>query len=586
MNRKQRRAMQGQGLRAQGPQTAPLAAAESARRLFGEAVRHQHLGKLDEAARLYRQVLSLEPDHAEASNNLGCVFLAQGKLKEARARFERALVLVPQLFDDFPSIRALLVAVNPMVGEGMKRAAGAWPRRLPVPDLLGPAGIAAAFSDALLARVLESTTVRDADLERLLTSIRRHLLEAVGAAAQDRVEEAVLGACCVLARQCFINEYVFALTPEEAEQAERLKAMLIDAMRQGSRIPVPWPAAVAMYFPLHSLPGAQALLDRAWPAPLTEVVGQQVREPLEELQYRGSIVRLTAIEDDVSVLVRRQYEEHPYPRWVRAASVPAPVTLDEHLRNTFPSAGFRPLGNRDGIDILVAGCGTGRHPIEVALKYRDARVLAVDLSLASLCYAKRKTPAPLAGKIEYAQADILKLGSIDRTFDLIDASGVLHHLADPLAGWRALLSLLRPGGFMRVGLYSELARRDVVAARAFIAERGYRPTADDIRRCRQELLSSPLEGATKAGDFFSTSECRDLLFHSQECRMTIPQIKSFLAESDLRFIGFEFAPQVLQHYRGLFGGDNFMRDLDRWHAFETARPDTFAGMYQFWVQKD
>ena len=586
MNRKQRRAMQGQGLRAQGPQTAPLAVAASARRLFGEAVRHQHLGKLDEAARLYRQVLSLEPDHAEASNNLGCVFLAQGKLKEARARFERALVLVPQLFDDFSSIRALLVAVNPTVGEGMKRAAGAWPQRLPVPDLLGPAGIAAAFSDALLARVLELTTVRDADLERLLTSIRLHLLEAVGAAAQDRVEEAVLGACCVLARQCFINEYVFALTSDEAEQAERLKAMLIDALRQGSRIPVPWPAAVAMYFPLHSLPGAQALLDRAWPAPLAEVVGQQVREPLEELQYRGSIVRLTAIEDDVSVLVRRQYEEHPYPRWVRAASAPAPVTLDEHLRNTFPSAGFRPLGNSNGIDILVAGCGTGRHPIEVAQKYREARVLAVDLSLASLCYAKRKTPAPLESKIEYAQADILKLGSIDRTFDLIDASGVLHHLADPLAGWRALLSLLRPGGFMRVGLYSELARRDVVAARAFIAERGYRPTADDIRRCRQELLNSPLEGATKAGDFFSTSECRDLLFHSQECRMTIPQIKSFLAENDLRFIGFEFAPQILQHYRGLFGGDNSMRDLDRWHAFETARPGTFAGMYQFWIQKD
>jgi hypothetical protein len=42
-----------------------------------------------------------------------------------------------------------------------------------------------------------------------------------------------------------------------------------------------------------------------------------------------------------------------------------------------------------------------------------------------------------------------------------------------------------------------------------------RPTTDDIRRCRQELLSSRLEGVTKAGDFFSTSECRDLLFHFQ-----------------------------------------------------------------------
>src|SRR5216684_4458265 len=103
---------------------------------------------------------------------------------------------------------------------------------------------------------------------------------------------------------------------------------------------------------------------------------------------------------------------------------------------------------RFGLGVLVAGCGTGRHPIEVARQYRDARVLAVDLSLSSLCYAKRKTPAALAQRIAYAQADILKLGSIDRTFDLIEVSGVLHHLADPIAGWRVLLALLRSGGFM------------------------------------------------------------------------------------------------------------------------------------------
>jgi SAM-dependent methyltransferase len=212
-------------------------------------------------------------------------------------------------------------------------------------------------------------------------------------------------------------------------------------------------------------------------------------------------------------------------------------------------------------------------------------VLAVDLSLSSLCYAKRKTPASLAEKIEYAQADILKLASIERTFDLIEASGVLHHLADPTAGWRVLLGLLRPGGFMHVGLYSELARRDIVAVRAFIREQGYRPTADDIRRCRQDLLNSPLNGVAKADDFFSTSECRDLLFHIQERRLTIPQIKSFISENGLKFLGFEFGPQVMQRYRDIFGGDGFMRDLDRWHAFETERPDTFAGMYQFWIQK-
>ncbi len=67
----------------------------------------------------------------------------------------------------------------------------------------------------------------------------------------------------------------------------------------------------------------------------------------------------------------------------------------------------------------------------------------------------------------------MELGSIGRTFDFIDVSGVLHHMADPWQGWRVLLSLLRPGSTMQVGLYSELARQHVVAARKLIAERGY-----------------------------------------------------------------------------------------------------------------
>src|SRR5262245_61477462 len=581
MNRKQRRAMrmQGQGVGVDTGRTSVAA-------LFGQAVWHQHHGKPNDAVKLYKQVLALKPDHAEACNNLGCVLLAQGKRDAAGSWFERALILVPQLFDEFGSVSAMLVAVNPTLGEGMKRAAAAWPRRLPARDLLGSAGFEAICADALLRQVLEATTVRDVDLERLLTSIRLEVLRTASDAAGDGVEDNVLGFCCALAKQCFINEYVFATTPEEAEQAERLKKMLVEALAQDLRVPALWPIAVATYFPLHLLPNASSLLGRTWPAALTDVLAQQVREPWEERQYRDLIPRLTAIDDDVSVLVRHQYEENAYPRWVHAAPVPEPTTIDDHLRNQFPSAPFRPLGSSSGIDVLVAGCGTGRHPIEVARKYKDARVLAIDLSLTSLCYAKRKTPAPLAGRIEYAQADILKLGSIERTFDLIDASGVLHHLADPLAGWRALLSLLRPGGFMRVGLYSELARRGIVAARDFIAAQGSRPTAQDIRRSRQDLLNSPLNGVAKAGDFFSTSECRDLLFHIQERRLTIADIKSFIVENHLTFIGFEFAPAIMQHYRDIFGGDRFTRDLDRWHAFETERPDTFAGMYQFWVQKN
>src|SRR5215510_2909436 len=209
MNRKQRRAMrmQGQGVGADSGRTS----LEAAARLFGQAVWHQHHGKPNEAVKLYKQVLALKPDHAEACNNLGCVLLAQGKHDAARGWFERALLLLPQLFDDFASVTAMLIAVNPALGESMKRAAGAWPRRLPARDLLGSAGFEAICGDALLRRVLESTTIRDVDLERLLTSIRLDVLRRAGdAAAGDGVEDTILVFCGALAKQCFINEYVFA----------------------------------------------------------------------------------------------------------------------------------------------------------------------------------------------------------------------------------------------------------------------------------------------------------------------------------------------------------------------------------------
>ncbi len=159
-------------------------------------------------------------------------------------------------------------------------------------------------------------------------------------------------------------------------------------------------------------------------------------------------------------------------------------------------------------------------------------------------------------------------------------------MADPMQGWRILLSLLRPRGLMHLGFYSELGRRDVVAARALIAERGYGSTPAEIRRCRQDLLETPQRSVARFSDFFSTSECRDMLFHVQEGRLTIPVIKSFLAEHGLRFLGFEFDAAILQKCRALFANAGWsMSDLDRWHEVETEYPDTFSGMYQFWVQK-
>ena len=207
-------------------------------------------------------------------------------------------------------------------------------------------------------------------------------------------------------------------------------------------------------------------------------------------------------------------------------------------------------------DVLIAGCGTGLSAITFAQQAPDAHILAIDSSLASLGYAKRMAGALGFHNIEFAQADITKAAAIGRGFDFIDVSGGLHHLGDPWQGWRALLSLLRPGGVMQVGLYSKLARQNVVAARALIAERGYRPIPEDIRRCREEILAaedgSLLKSASTFSDFFTTNECRDLIFHVQEHQMTLPDIKAFLAENGLQFTGFVLDPTTVQQFTARF----------------------------------
>ncbi|HTM72046.1 MAG TPA: methyltransferase domain-containing protein [Pseudolabrys sp.] len=579
MNRKQRRATTKLGASASANTPDP---GEQIRQILFEGVSHERARKFEDAVRAYRRVLAIDADHAEACNNLGRVLQAQGKTKDASAYYARSLELMPQLLEQYKEICATLFSLLPDLAEALRRQAAAWPRRLSLQDLLND-NFDTVAANPLFLHLLESTPVRDVGLERLLTAMRRSLLNA--AAAGSPVAGHQLSFTCALAKQCFINEYVFAVTPPEAEELSVLRNAIANAITAGAAIDPMQLATSALYLPLHTLPSASALLERKWAPAIDDLLNQQVRDHLRERELRDSILRLTPIEDEVSQRVRQQYEENPYPRWVRAAGQVVPASINLYLREQFPTSAFTPI-NKESLDLLVAGCGTGQVAIASAQKFLGARVLAVDLSLTSLSYAKRRTPADVSARIEYAQADILKLASVDRSFDVIDSSGVLHHMADPFEGWRILLTLLRPGGLMHVGLYSEAGRQDVWAARKFIADRGFGVTPDEIRRCRQELLETPLATVTRFTDFFTTSECRDLLFHVQEARVSIPMLKTFIADQGLKFLGFEFWSSALQQYRSYFTSSGWAwADLDRWHAFESEKPDLFSGMYQFWIQK-
>ena len=164
---------------------------------------------------------------------------------------------------------------------------------------------------------------------------------------------------------------------------------------------------------------------------------------------------------------------------------------------------------------------------------------------------------------------------------------MLHHLEDPLSGWNSLNSLLKPGGMMKIGLYSQLARENIKLCQKEIKEMKLLPNRSDIKSFRNIIINSEKEhhrNLTESADFFSLSEVRDLLFHVQEHTFTIPEIKEMLSKLGLIFCGFE-DPKIKKLFKKSFPENSDIYNLDLWNDIENSDKNIFSGMYQFWCQK-
>jgi SAM-dependent methyltransferase len=242
--------------------------------------------------------------------------------------------------------------------------------------------------------------------------------------------------------------------------------------------------------------------------------------------------------------------------------------------------------------VLIAGCGTGHQAVHWALNAKNAQVTAVDLSASALAYACKMAERYGTGNVEFQQADIQNLPStpgVAGRFHVIECLGVLHHMADPFAGWRALIDCLAPRGKLLVGLYSATARRVVTELKSDPAFPG--PGCDEraLRTFRRALLDRPAEqhgGQLKLGpDFYSASEFRDLAVHVSERCVTLAEIRSFLADNSLAFRGFWIDPAHLDHFHRQFPAEPWPGRLETWEEFEAANPHIFAAMYNFWCER-
>ncbi|HEY7165721.1 MAG TPA: tetratricopeptide repeat protein, partial [Candidatus Binatia bacterium] len=583
---------------------------------------YQREGRLSQAIESYRSALTSGSEVAEIFYHFARALLSSGRTQESLEAFEQAFARDPQgLFDrrecferfrdlqfadsndfwhaelirflqrkDVDKSRYGVAGLRVLIAKPAFRAIHAAATR----DNFEPdrTNLEEVTADDLFGVLLRDTIIAQPEFELILTRLRAALL--VNSPMRVQVPLQFL---CDLALQSFNNEFVFAEPRSETAEVEALIRRIetdshvhatADETLMGGV------ATVAMYRPLSEMSGIERFAQTIEHAGFKRLLQRTVTNVSEERKLR-SVIPVDGMSDDsISHAVRAQYESNPYPRWLSFDHMPA-VSPVEWLRREVPGVNsVTRVGS--SIRALVAGCGTGMEALGLATQIKDSHVTAFDLSLSSLAYAQRMANEMKIKNIEFRQADILNLSALvqketpgksesalrNESFDVVYCVGVLMAMRDPEAGLRALLALVRPGGLLKVGVYSRRARAAVNVAREIIRTKKLPPTPSAIREFRHAIFNSaedsPLRSLLRWRDFYSMSDCRDFLFHVQEHQFELPEIAAILQRNGLKVLGLSKqlpAPAIL-NFRKMFPRDQTMADVEKWQAVEQRYPETFV----------
>lgn len=574
-------------------------------------------GQNTEAEKTFKEALALNENYDKAAANLCALYQATGRLNEALAMAIKAVNMNPSKTNNKIMLTSLIEgssvkSFSAPLKEALthvlqdrnvdqRRAAHNWCALLRLDPAFAPWMKAAqartyddftahllkadfaALNDDFVIAGLQETINCDEDLERLFTYLRRYLLEMIADMDLPPDDEEMGAFPYALAEQCFYNDYVFFLSDIEKEWLEKLheKIEALKTVKEEHHLPL---AVYAACRPLSHLNNAATIESAAGESGndrLRMLTGAQITAPRQEAEIAKTIVTIGNLARDESAAFMEAYEQNPYPRWKSCDMAQNPL---DHLQD-------KNLRDKQRPQVLVAGCGTGRHAIGASQRYRHADILAVDFSRPALAYAVRKTRELGIKNITYKQADILELDECgENSFDAVECIGTLHHMRDPLAGWAALNKRLKPGGSIIIGTYSKAARQGIEATRAFTGKEGFDATPDGIRAARQAIFGlpagDPARDVVSYIDFYTLSECRFHIMDIEEHPLTLPEIGAFMAENNLRLERFYgIAPAYVALYKERHPDDAAMTNLENWHELEQEHPALFGAMYQFIARK-
>lgn len=454
-------------------------------------------------------------------------------------------------------------------------------------------GSAAQFEELancpLFIATLKKSLIKNELLEKLIMAVRHELLSHSTSSGQ--LSQANIPLCNAIAIYGLRNEYILPKTSGEKNMVNAIKSIIDQSIMQTGCTPLDISGALlllSMYESWQELTQFKSLMafeNDAWPD-MTYAIKKMYDDILISEQYTFDVLGQMA--ETERHAVKAQYERFPYPRW-QNLDFNKVTNYGVALQHEYPNFSVPNSIFNNHLNILIAGCGTGRHALTVAKYFSQVNVLALDISQQSLAYAQKKSIELSIKNIEFKLADLTKLPRLDRKFDIIECSGVLHHIRFYKKALQNLLQNLKPNGLIKISLYSKRARQSVNQVREIFKEDGLLNNEHKIQVIRQAVMQSEnidnLNSITESDDFYSMSGTVDLLFHEFERQFTPLDLKKLCEEHQLNWLGFSNIPYKIRNdFFALHGKNTNLQDLKKWEEFERIYPNSFPQMYQFYCQ--
>ena len=252
-----------------------------------------------------------------------------------------------------------------------------------------------------------------------------------------------------------------------------------------------------------------------------------------EIFERGVEARATNVSADP---VCEFYTSHPYPTPVE--TLERGMWHDENVHRAEHHLLWPDKEYRADQDVLIAGCGTSQ-AASFALSHPAARVVGVDVSATSIEHHEKLKRKYRLTNLEMRQWPVERIGDLDERFDVIVCTGVLHHLADPDAGLRALRSALKPDGAMYLLVYAPYGRAGVYVLQEYCRTLGIGTSKQEVNDLAAALQVLPQHHplfAAQGGsrEFLAGDPLADALLNPRERSYSVPQLFDFIERNDLK----------------------------------------------------